>query len=272
MDGFSAERFGDQGAEFFDEYLSERPRVTDAAVNVIDQLSSGTILEVGAGTGRIALPLAEMGHTVDAVDISERMTEMLRQTPGAEKLNSINVIDAVNSLPVGPYDTICILFNTLLMAGPLADQAHLLANAARSLSPNGIVIVEASLLNERPNSAAKPELRIRKLSADSVVLSAVSSNLDARTIECQNIVIKNNRISLVPYVMYVPTLVELDEAASRAGLSLLARWRTWTMEPFIDQAAKAISIYLLEGASPPEIDKDTVSRCIEAQQKSRNQH
>ena len=60
--------------------------VVDAAVEVLAELAGGgRALELGIGTGRIALPLARRGVAVHGIDLSRAMVSRLRAKPGADE-------------------------------------------------------------------------------------------------------------------------------------------------------------------------------------------
>ena len=77
-----AERYDETAADMFD------PSVVDPVVDFLADLAfDGTALELGIGTGRIALPLAQRGIRIHGIDLSEAMVARLRAKPGAEQIN-----------------------------------------------------------------------------------------------------------------------------------------------------------------------------------------
>src|SRR5947207_8957278 len=85
----AVDHFGEHVAERYDEryaYMS-RPGVVDPIVDFVASLArGGAALELGIGTGRVALPLARRGIRVHGIDLSEAMVAKLRAKPGAEKI------------------------------------------------------------------------------------------------------------------------------------------------------------------------------------------
>ena len=76
-----AERYDEDAADMFD------PAVVRPAVDFLADLAGdGAALELGIGTGRIALPLVERGVRVHGIDLSEAMVARLRAKPGAEEI------------------------------------------------------------------------------------------------------------------------------------------------------------------------------------------
>ena len=76
-----AERYDQTSADMFD------PAKVDPVLDFLAELASdGSALELGIGTGRIALPLAERGIRVHGIDLSEAMVARLRAKPGADQI------------------------------------------------------------------------------------------------------------------------------------------------------------------------------------------
>src|SRR6266700_3051459 len=81
--------FGERVAERYDESTADMfgPAVVHPVVDFLVGLAGdGAALELGIGTGRIALPLAQRGIRVHGFDLSEAMVARLRAKPGAEQI------------------------------------------------------------------------------------------------------------------------------------------------------------------------------------------
>src|SRR3954447_16304815 len=79
--------FGERVAARYDDSGPgiSRPAVVDPIVDFLAALAGdGPALELGVGTGRIALPLARRGVHVHGVDLSPAMLAQLQAKPGAE--------------------------------------------------------------------------------------------------------------------------------------------------------------------------------------------
>ena len=80
--------FGEPVAQRYDESTADLsgPATVDPVVDFLVDLSfDGTALELGIGTGRIALPLAQRGIRVHGIDLSDAMVARLRAKPGADR-------------------------------------------------------------------------------------------------------------------------------------------------------------------------------------------
>jgi ubiquinone/menaquinone biosynthesis C-methylase UbiE len=114
------------------------------------------LLEVGIGTGRIALPLAAAGVRVAGIDVSRKMLEVLR-----EKDSWIRVVRAeAGSLPFRAAAFDAVLFSHVLHL--VADAEAAIAEGARVARPGGLLI----LVSE--DHDAGPHLEARRLVWDVV--------------------------------------------------------------------------------------------------------
>ena len=87
-DEYTEATYGDRIADLYDDrYIGSFAEDTTKAVSFLNELAgAGPALELGVGTGRIALPLAENGVEVHGIDASEAMLAKLRAKPGGETI------------------------------------------------------------------------------------------------------------------------------------------------------------------------------------------
>jgi SAM-dependent methyltransferase len=130
VDGYGPASYGDAMADVYDEWYAELPQL-DAAVECLFTLAEGgTVLELGVGTGRLALPLAARGVRVVGVDASAAMIERLRAKPGSEAVVA-TVGDMAAPTPSGPFTLVFAAVNTFF--GLDTEQAQ--PNASRRWPP-----------------------------------------------------------------------------------------------------------------------------------------
>jgi SAM-dependent methyltransferase len=102
---------------------------------------AGPVIEWGAGTGRIALPLAAAGHVVTAVEISGEMAEIAKEKAGnAEWI----VGDMRHADPKLRYGLAVCAFNSFLCLKSIDDALAFLRNAREHLVPGGLLGIEVS--------------------------------------------------------------------------------------------------------------------------------
>ena len=106
--------------------------------------AGGPVLEIGVGTGRIAIPTAQAGVDVTGIDLEEAMLEKAREKvanagplPGKVKLvqGDMRDFDLGRTFPL-----VAIPGRTLLLARSSADQWKALKRAAAHLAPGGKLV------------------------------------------------------------------------------------------------------------------------------------
>jgi SAM-dependent methyltransferase len=100
----------------------------------------GPILEVGAGTGRVALHLARRGHRVDAIDLAPRLVAALAERAAAEGLDVTARVGDVRALDAGAgaYPLVIGATQLIQLLGGPAGRADALEGIARALAPDGV--------------------------------------------------------------------------------------------------------------------------------------
>src|SRR5262249_47252385 len=132
--------FDAEAAEIYDD----EPRGDeDAAVAFLAELAgTGPALELAIGTGRIALPLAARGVTVDGIDLSASMVAKLRAKPGGDRI-AVTMGDFADVPVPGSYQLVYVVYNTLFNLLTQDDQVRCFQNVAAHLSARGSFVVEA---------------------------------------------------------------------------------------------------------------------------------
>ena len=98
----------------------------------------GTILDVGCGTARLALPLTQAGYRYVGIDLSEPMLEVARRQPGT--YHRINIAEH-GELPESPFDAAVCLFSTLGMIRGIEERRQVLRNVRSWLKLGGTFIL-----------------------------------------------------------------------------------------------------------------------------------
>jgi SAM-dependent methyltransferase len=239
MVNYAPEMYGDQIAAAYDD-IETRGLDTDGAVSMLAELAGGGLsLELGIGTGRIAVPLAARGVSVHGVEISDAMIRRLRERPGGD---SIPVIRGdLADVPVeSSYRLIYIVFNTIFFLQTQEDQVRCFGNAAKHLGDNGLFVVEAS---DMIGVAAHGQVRMSMLEADRVQFDAVQHDPVEQRFDVQRVVVTESGIQLYPVRLRYAWPSELDLMARLAGLRLRQRWGGWRGEPFKSEGSLHVSIY-----------------------------
>lgn len=134
-----AERFDESSGDMFD------PAVVEPVVDFLAELAGyGAALELGIGTGRIALPLAQRGVRVHGIDLSEAMVAKLREKPGGEEI-PVTIGDFATTKVDGTFLLAFVVFNSLMNLRTQDRQVACFENVAAHLQPGGRFVVEIML-------------------------------------------------------------------------------------------------------------------------------
>ena len=139
---------GDTFARLYDLDLVEDPGDLDLYLALAAR-TGGPILELGCGTGRVAVPLAAAGHEVTAVDIGPAMLERARRraaAAGAAIGGRIEFVEAdmlALDLPTaGAFRLAIIALNSLFLLATRSAQREAFATMARHLASGGLAVVD----------------------------------------------------------------------------------------------------------------------------------
>jgi SAM-dependent methyltransferase len=229
-----AERYDDSSAVMF------QPAAIDPAVELIAALAGrGRALELGIGTGRIALPLAARGVEVHGIDLSRAMLARLRAKPGGEAIGA-TIGDFSSTRVAGSFSVTYLVFNTIMNLTTQAAQVACFRNAAHHLVPGGKFVIECMVPDLRrlpPGQTAVPfHVSSTRWSFDiyDVATQAMSSNY-------VEVVEGRGSYWSIPFRYVWPA--ELDLMAELAGMRLLERCESWTRRPFTSESSQHISIW-----------------------------
>ncbi len=247
MDGYDSATYGDRFADVYDDWYGS---ITDTAacVDALARLAGdrGSVLELGVGTGRLAVPLAERGLDVTGVDASAAMLARLAAKPGGRGVTGV-LGDMADPAAAGAvvadhrFDLVFVAYNTLFNLIGAGEQQRCLTNAAALLTDEGRLVVEAFVPD--PTDVAADAVVPRRVTADRVVLSVSQSDPDHQEVLGQYVDITEAGIRLRPWHIRWTTPDQLDAMADAAGLRLAERWASWDQAPFHGDAPAHVSIY-----------------------------
>ncbi|HEX6498980.1 MAG TPA: class I SAM-dependent methyltransferase [Micromonosporaceae bacterium] len=253
MEGYTAQTYGDLFADLYDEMVADSMVAgnASAAADFLAALAPrGRALELGIGTGRVALPLAARGVEVHGIDASEKMVARLRDKPGGADLR-VDVGDFADVDAPGSFDLVYVVFNTLFALPSQDEQVRCLANAAARLRPGGRFVVEAFVPDVTRYDRGQRVQAVR-VDAGQVRLDVSRHDPLNQTITVQNVLIGADGIRLLPVFLRYAWPAELDVMARLAGLRLVDRFSGWHREPFTAASGAHISVYArtAEGSTP----------------------
>jgi SAM-dependent methyltransferase len=241
MEGFGAATYGDRIVSLYDTWYAEEPD-TDGTVEAIALLAGhGPVLELGIGTGRVALPLVERGVDVHGIEASERMVERLREKSSGRDI-PITLGDFQHVERDESYSLVFCVFSTFFCLPTQDAQVRCFANVARRLQPDGLFVMEA-FVPDLARYSRRQSVSIGSIEADELVLVTTKLDPAEQTMQMQHVVVSERGIRLAPAVVRYAWPSELDLMARLAGLRLRARTQNWRGDPFTGKSTGHISVY-----------------------------
>ncbi|MGY4910757.1 methyltransferase domain-containing protein [Micromonospora aurantiaca (nom. illeg.)] len=201
----------------------------------------GPVLELAIGTGRVALPLAERGLTVEGVEASPEMVAHLRAKPGGADM-PVTVGDMADVPVAGPYRLVFLVFNTLFNLVSEERQAACFRNVARVLAPGGAFVIE-TFVPDPADFDRDEQVQVREVTEDSATIRMHRYDRAAQTFVRQTVTFDAAGVHLKPFAMRYAWPEQIDELAERAGLRLTERYADWDGSPFDADSRSHISVY-----------------------------
>jgi len=229
-----AARYDESAAEMFD------PAVVDPVVDLLVELAgSGRALELGIGTGRIALPLAQRGVAVHGIELSKAMVARLRAKPGGADIG-LTIGDFATTTADGTFSVAYLVFNTISNLTTQAAQVACFRNVAAHLEPGGCFLIEVVVpdLQRLPPGGTILPLYVSKTRWGFDEYDVASQGLTSHHFE-----VVDGRVERVSIPFRYAWPSELDLMAELAGLRLRGRWSGWKREPFTSDSRKHVSVW-----------------------------
>jgi SAM-dependent methyltransferase len=234
--------FGEQVAAWYDESSADMfdPSVLDPTVDFLAELAGdGAALELGIGTGRVALPLSQRGVPVHGIDLSEAMVARLRAKPGAERIG-VTIGDFATTTVEGRFTLAYLVFNTIQNLTSQDAQVACFQNVAAHLEPGGCFVIEVGVpsLQRLPPGETVRAFAVTPTYLGFDEFDVVNQGLISHhyTVEAGNL-----QLHSVPFRYVWPS--ELDLMARIAGMRLRERWSGWRREPFTSDSRAHVSVW-----------------------------
>jgi SAM-dependent methyltransferase len=241
MDGYRESTYGDSIADIYDAWHSRAD--TQATVDRLALLAEGgPVLELAVGTGRVALPLAERGLTVDGIDASPAMLRELAAKPGGDKVTRFLGDMADVATNRDDYGLAFVVFNSFFCLPTQDDQVHCFANVAARLRPGGCFTLEC-FVPDLARFDRGQRSSVTHIEVETVRLDVSLHHPIEQRVETQHVLLAPTGVRLVPVSIRYAWPSELDLMAKLAGLTLQSRWAGWRDEPFGEQSGVHVSVY-----------------------------
>jgi SAM-dependent methyltransferase len=221
------------------DYLAE-PSVVDPAVSFLAELAgTGAALELGIGTGRLALPLSRQGVAVHGIELSPAMVAQLQAKPGADTIG-VTIGDFATTRVGGRFALAYLVRNTIANLTTQDQQVACFGNVAAHLEPGGCFVIEVYI----------PELQ--RLPPGEIIhaFAVTPTHLGFEEYDVATQIAYSHHYWMVdgqletfsaPFRYVWPS--ELDLMARLAGMTLRERWSTWDREPFTSDSRSHVSVW-----------------------------
>jgi len=232
--------YGDAFADVYDDWYEQVTDVEGTAA-LISNLSEGLdVLELGVGTGRLALPIAAAGVPITGVDSSSEMLKRLtaRDTSG---LVTTHLADMASWLPTGPFKLIFCAYNTFFNLVNPDDQEKCLQLVSDRLTPDGLFVLEAFVPSNYPLLPTRA-VESRHMTKATVLNITIREKISG-VVRGQSVQVGEAGPILRPWRILIKTPDELDQVAARHGLDLVERWQDWHRSPFTSSSDHHVSVY-----------------------------
>jgi SAM-dependent methyltransferase len=229
-----AARYDESSAEMFD------PGVVDPVVDFLVELArSGRALELGIGTGRIALPLARRGVPVHGIELSKAMAARLRAKPGGEDVG-VTIGDFATATVDGTFSVAYLVFNTISNLTAQEAQVACFRNVAAHLEPGGCFVIEVGIPNLQ---RLPPGETMRVFHASETHWGIDEHDVANQGLISHHFELVDGRFERLSMPFRYTWPAELDLMAQLAGMSLRERWSGWKREPFTSESRKHVSVW-----------------------------
>jgi len=229
-----AARYDESSAEMFD-----REVVAPVVDLLVELAGSGRALELGIGTGRIALPLAQRRVPVHGIELSGAMVARLRAKPGGDDIH-VTIGDFATTTVGGTFSLAYLVFNTIFNLTTQEAQVACFRNVAAHLVPGGCFVIETGV----------PDVQ-RLVPGENIRAFRVSENrwgfdeydIATQRLTSHHLEVVDGRLERVSVPFRYAWPAELDLMAQLAGMRLRERWSGWKREPFTSDSRQHVSIW-----------------------------
>jgi len=229
-----AARYDESSAEMFD-----REVVAPVVDLLVELAGSGRALELGIGTGRIALPLAQRGVPVHGIELSVAMVARLRAKPGGDDIH-VTIGDFATATVGGTFSLAYLVFNTIFNLTTQEAQVACFRNVAAHLVPGGCFVIEAGVPDVQ---RLVPGENIRAFRVSEDRWGFDEYDIAAQRLTSHHLEVVDGRLERVSVPFRYAWPAELDLMAQLAGMRLRERWSGWKREPFASDSRQHVSIW-----------------------------
>ncbi|HWE09526.1 MAG TPA: class I SAM-dependent methyltransferase [Solirubrobacteraceae bacterium] len=242
VDGYDPGAYGREIANEYDDLYRAIPDTEESVDRLCALADQGAVLEMGIGTGRLALPLQARGLQVAGIEGSAEMVKVLRSKPGGDQLQ-IAVGDFADTRLPGTYSLVVLALHTIFGLPTPERQVVCFANAAAHLVPGGHFVLEARVVH--PSDFVDGQAVQSRFSGDDhVELQVQRYEPVSQQMHVSNVHLADGRpVRINSFVNQYTSPREFDLMARMAGMRLVDRWEDWRGSAFTAHSRRHISVY-----------------------------
>jgi SAM-dependent methyltransferase len=219
-------------AERYDASTADMP--VEPVVDFLAELAGdGAALELGIGTGRIALPLVARGVPVSGIDLSPDMVAQLRKKAGGDEI-PVAIGDFATTRVDSEFSLVYLVFNTINNLTSQDAQVACFENAAAHLEPGGSFVIEVGV---------RPSERLSVFDLSDTHVGVDEYDADTQRLVSHHFTLVDGRWERDSGPFRAVSPAELDLMARIAGMRLRERWSGWRREPFTSESTKHVSVW-----------------------------
>lgn len=238
---YGPDTYGEVHASVYDRHHAALAGVDDTVTFLRTLSGAGPALELGIGTGRVALPLAASGVEVHGVDASPSMLERMREKPGGDAI-PVTIGDFGTFELESRFTLVYVVFNTFFQLLSQDEQVEGFRSVARHLADGGAFVLEAFVPDPSRFDRGQ-RVGVTAIDGDAVRLEVSVHDAATQSTESRHVTVDADGVHLYPVKVRYAYPAELDLMALLAGMRLRERWADWDRTPFTSSSGGHVSVY-----------------------------
>lgn len=238
--------YGAAFADVYDQWYANVTNVDDTVDTLIRLAGGGNLLELGVGTGRIAVPLARRlsgRQRITGIDESEEMLSVWRAKLANDETAAHRSIvhrgDMAEPVAGGPYSVVFCTFNTFFNLPTHDAQRSCLRNVARVLAPGGTVVLEYAVFPDDGRDIDGRFIGEHRRPDGTTVTSTTVVDPSEHTVSGH---FRDTAGIERPWTIRYATPAMIDAMANDAGLVAVDRWEDFGRRPFVVGSARQVCV------------------------------
>lgn len=233
--------YAERYADVYDMWFGALQNAEPVVLRLAGLAGDGPALELGIGTGRVALPLQESGIEVHGIDASTAMIKRLRAKPGGAAI-PVTVGDFGDVAVAGNFSLVYAAAGTFFELPTQDAQVRCFQNVAKHLRPDGKFVFDA-LLPDVGWTAESSGIRLVPSADEYSIFQARKFDFVEQRYTSHYLIFTDDGVRRMQVRFRYAWPGELDLMARLAGLRLVERTGSWDGSPFTNASIYHVSVY-----------------------------